>query len=212
MFGLLRMHLALFPMLLSLLLEAGPPAADPKDPPKDTPKGEDPPKTFTQDAVNSIVQRRLDEEKARIEKQVRDELTEDAKKQKLEDEKRWEELAETRKQEAEREKNARIEAEAKARDRVVRSEVRMAAQEMNAADADDVYALLDKSKIVYDEAGEPTNIPALVKALLEAKPHLVKVVDGKGTPPATRGNGLPRITRDDIKNHYLTEAGVKTPG
>jgi hypothetical protein len=75
------------------------------------------------------------------------------------------------------------------RDQLARMQVQLEAQKQGAVDPADVYALLDKAKLEYDpQTGLPTNTETVVKALLDAKPHLVgKRTGGGGVPQTPRG-------------------------
>lgn len=201
----LRLQLAMLPMLFSLWQQADP-AADPAkgdDPPADPPKG-----TFSQAEVNAMIAKEKREWEAKQAKAAEDAKA-SAEAERLKANQEWEKaaaLAETAKQKAEQE----VEAERlKARDRAVKAAVKLAAIKLNAVDEDAVYALLDRSQVALDDDGEPTNAETLVTALLQDKPYLVKPADGKrGIDPSPKpSNG--KVTRDDIKNHYLEQAGVK---
>lgn len=66
---------------------------------------------------------------------------------------------------------------ARANDRVIRAEVRSVARELQAIDADAVYALIDKSAIKVDANGDVKGVKAAVETLLRERPHL----KGSGT-------------------------------
>lgn len=70
--------------------------------------------------------------------------------------------------------------------------VERAARKLNIVDEEAAFALLDKSKIEYDAAGNPANVDNLLEALVKAKPWLVGSEDGGGTPPSNpaRTGGL----------------------
>lgn len=88
----------------------------------------------------------------------------------------------------------RDEAVKDAKDLKLRSAVVAAASKAKAVDPDDVFALLDKTKVTIGDDGQVTGADDAVKALLEAKPHLV------GSPTRPRpdpGQGQ----RGDAKDH-----------
>ncbi|MCR4338819.1 MAG: hypothetical protein NUW01_02915, partial [Gemmatimonadaceae bacterium] len=66
--------------------------------------------------------------------------------------------------------------EATNRENAVKLAVFSKQAEMGIADSDLALAMLDRSAIEYDDAGQPTNVGDLLTALLDAKPIL------KGTP------------------------------
>lgn len=72
----------------------------------------------------------------------------------------------------------------------VKTTVMSVATQAGAIDPDAVYALLDHSALEFKTDGTPKNADALVKALLEAKPYLVRgASSGTNAANAGRGNG-----------------------
>lgn len=64
-----------------------------------------------------------------------------------------------------------------------------AAHTAGAADADDVYRLLDPADFEHDDKGDVTNAEALVKDLLEKKPYLKGKAATTAVPGTPRSNG-----------------------
>lgn len=105
------------------------------------------------------------------------------------------ELEKTQARLAEREK-AHAEAEAKLRRVQIMQAVERAARKHNARNPEVVAKLIDHSDLEFDEAGEPTNAEALVKALLTKETYLVGTgTTTTGVPATPRGSG--DQTRDD---------------
>lgn len=92
-------------------------------------------------------------------------------------------------------------AEAKLRETLTKLEIERAARKLSIVDEDAAYRLLDASKIEYDKEGQPTNIGALLDALVKAKPYLVGSSDGGsggGSSNPGRGRGAGDFTRADL--------------
>ncbi len=160
-----------------------------------------PPKTFTQAELDRIVQDRVarvksaapadyDDLKA---KATRLDEIEAANKSELE-----------RAQEAQRQADERAtRAEAERSQTRIETAVMLAAIKAGAADPDDVVKLLAKDAVTIGNDGQVTGVEDAVKALLEAKPHLV----GKSSNTPTgdgdgggRGKSSPaQLSRDDLK-------------
>jgi hypothetical protein len=71
------------------------------------------------------------------------------------------------------------------REMTVRYEVMLKAQEMAIIDLDAAVRLMDMGALEFGEDGKPTNVEAVLKALIKAKPYLVKQDSkspGMGTP------------------------------
>jgi len=82
-------------------------------------------------------------------------------------------------------KIAEMEGQAKAREReqqerVIRYEVMLKATGMGVVDPDAAVKLLDWSTLEFDEQGQPKNTEAVLKALMKAKPYLVKAAQAAG--------------------------------
>lgn len=79
-----------------------------------------------------------------------------------------------------------------------------ASAKLGCADPDLALAALDRSKIKYDESGEPTNIEDELGALLESKP-ILKGEPGKPQAPSVNaGDGArpgptPKLTKDELE-------------
>jgi hypothetical protein len=82
------------------------------------------------------------------------------------------------------------EAEQKAKTRLVAAEVKLLATEMGLIDADAALALMDKSNVEVDDAGNVKGIKEALGALVQAKPWLKKQASGpvgSGTNPPGAG-------------------------
>lgn len=104
------------------------------------------------------------------------------------------------------ERVARIEEQTK--QRLFAAEVDKAARAANVSDPDLLDALLARkaSSVEYDDNGNPTNVAALVAAIVEAKPHLVN------TPKAAPSTGAPAApTRDPNKGLTKSALDAMTP-
>lgn len=81
------------------------------------------------------------------------------------------------------------ESEARIRETQTRAAVLVQASQLDAVDPDAVYALLDKGSVEYGDDGRPSNVEDVVKALLKAKPYLVKGEGGsQGVPGTPKAN------------------------
>lgn len=133
--------------------------------------------SFSQADVDRIVQERLARQKAQF-KDYEDLKTKAAEFDKIAESQKSElQKAQERAEAAEREK-AEVQERAQ---RLLTDASLQAAAAGKLADPTDV-ALIDRSAIEYGEDGKPTNVAALVDALIESKPHLAaqgqrKVVD-----------------------------------
>lgn len=212
MFTFLRLHLALLPFLWSLWKDdAGNDSDDDGDATGtngDTSDDAPAEKTYT----HAQLQRQLAIQAKNQRDKIKAELEAESAKAKLEADGKLQELLETeRREKAERDQRI-ADMEARERSRVLRYEIRDAARDLSFADPDDAYHLIDRDAVEYDDDGDPTNVARLVKALAEKKPHLVKAEgDGRRGIPATPRGQLPQPqTRDDIKNRYLEQAGIRS--
>ena len=68
-------------------------------------------------------------------------------------------------------------------ERVVRYEVMLKASALGVVDPDAAVKLLDWAALEFDDQGQPTNTETVLKALLKAKPYLLKPA------PGAQGNG-----------------------
>lgn len=190
-----------FPMNLQLFAEGDPNPASP-EPPVEPQADPQPPKTFTQEELDQIVQDRIARERKKAEKFADyDEIK--AKLDALEaekEERKKAEMTETERLKAEKEEAERLAAEAKAeRDkaltaanqRLIKAEFRALAREMNVrADAvDDAYLLADVSGVTVDDGGNVIGLADAVKALVEAKPYLVEKAAGQPKPIGSSSGG-----------------------
>jgi hypothetical protein len=189
-----------FPMNLQLFAEADPnPEPTPNPEPKADPQ---PPKTFTQEELDQIVQDRIARERKKAEKfadydEIKAKLDAlDAEKE----ERKKAEMTETERLKAEKEEAERLAAEAKAeRDKamltaaksLIKSEFRSLAREMNVrADAiDDAYRLADTSQVTVDDDGNVIGLADVVKALVETKPYLVEKAAAQPKPIGSPSGG-----------------------
>lgn len=126
-------------------------------------KNQEPPKTYNQDEINKIIEKRLSRERKAWKKQVEDD--------KVKAQMTTEEKLKAEKAEAETKAN---EAIVKANQRLVKSEILNKAGSLGVIDTDAVYRLLDKDDIDIDDDGNITGVEEAVKALITAKPYLIK--------------------------------------
>lgn len=102
---------------------------------------------------------------------------------------------EANKSELEKEKTARAQAEADkktalaaANTRLMSAEIKVFAVQVGFVDPADAVALVDKTGIAVDDAGNITGAKEAVEALAKAKPHLLGTGKPGGTP-GSAGNG-----------------------
>ena len=215
MFRLVRLQFALLSFLWSLFTDGG------GDPKPDNPAPTDPPKpepvTFApeqQAHLNALLAKERRETAAKAQADIeaaQQRAREEAEAKALEEQGKHKELAEQRAAELERVRTEREQEQSRWRDRVIRSEIRVAATQANFIDPDDAYRLLDHSALTFSDEGDITNAAEQIKALAERKPHLVKSTTAPlhgARPTPQPDNYTP--TRDDIKNQYLKQAGVQT--
>jgi hypothetical protein len=174
-----------------------PPAPEPPAPPAPEPPA---PRTFDQADVDRIVQERLARAKGDPPADYADLKAAAAELAELKKASQTElERAQAERDEAKATAEA---ATASARQILLRASVLAAASKAGAVDPDDVFALLPTDAVTIGDDGQVTGAEDAVKALLEAKPHLV----GKPTTPtgsadggAQGGPGPTQLTRDDLK-------------
>lgn len=86
----------------------------------------------------------------------------------------------------------------------LRAAVVAEAAKQKAVDPADVFALLDRAEIEFDDDGNPKNLEAVVSSLLEAKPHLAASNGGvrpAGPDLGARGGGDgEQISREALKS------------
>mgnify|MGYP000276848588 CR=1 FL=1 len=100
------------------------------------------------------------------------------------------------------------EAEARANERLIRGEIRLLADRvgLDPRAADDAYMLMDKAKVTVADDGTVQGVEEALKALLEAKPYLMRQTAqpvGSGSNPANGGNAPA-----DLRQQY--EAAMKS--
>jgi hypothetical protein len=82
------------------------------------------------------------------------------------------------------------EATAKAQQRAINADLKVAAKDAGAHDTGDILALVDRSKIKLDENGDISNADELLADLKKAKPHLfgtaAKTTSSTATPPPAK--------------------------
>jgi hypothetical protein len=165
-----------------------PPANPPVAPPADPPAKKDDEPFDKERAMATISKLRGFEKISKDQQRTIDDLT--AKLQSFEDANKSElEKAQTKAADLEQKLTG---AEQKARDRAIRSEVRIQASELGFADPSDALAFIDQKQIELDEDGEPKNVKTLLEAVLKAKPYLAKAQSGGGVPASPKpDNGQP---------------------
>jgi hypothetical protein len=97
-------------------------------------------------------------------------------------------------------------AETARRATTIRAAVLMMAAKLEFVDPEDAVLLLPSvGQVELNDGGEPTNVEALLKDLVKAKPHLKKpAADGQRIPSTPSGNGsgaLPQVSEDEQKRH-----------
>lgn len=85
------------------------------------------------------------------------------------------------------------------RDSAVRYEIAIHAGKLNLHDAETAHALLDLTKVEFNEAGRPTNVEALLTELVAAKPFLVKAKGADGIDPTPDGKDKPMTDEERTK-------------
>lgn len=152
----------LFPVL-RIEGEEGKEEPEPEEKPEEPEEKQEPAKTFSQQEIDRIVEKRLSRERKAWKKQV----DEDNLKAQMS----VEERLKVEKGEAE---TKATEAIVKANQRLVRSEILNKAANLGVIDTDVVYKLLDKDEIDVDDDGNVTGVEEAIKALITAKPYLIK--------------------------------------
>jgi hypothetical protein len=151
-------------------------------------KAEEQDRTFTQTELDAIIADRLKRERAKTSDY--DDLK--AKASKLD------ELEEAQKSELEKaqERADKAEALAKAAEEraqaiALRSAIVAAASRLDFVDPEDAFALLDKSALKQNDEGKLEGVDEALKALAEAKPHLLKQDDQSKARPRRQTPTLP---------------------
>jgi hypothetical protein len=109
------------------------------------------------------------------------------------------------------ETNARIAAEAQTA--ATNARIEREAARLGAVDPELLTRLIDSASIERDAAGNPTNLEALIKGVLKAKPYLVAET-GQSAPAAgatnpASGRGTPALTLADIKKMTPTQINAR---
>jgi hypothetical protein len=89
-----------------------------------------------------------------------------------------------------------------ANEKLLTSQVLVAAQTIGFIDPADAMLYLDRGKVKVDEAGNFTGIEEMLKEIVKAKPHLVKPQAGAlGAVPSPRGKGAttPQEAEQDLQ-------------
>ncbi len=103
-----------------------------------------------------------------------------------------------------------VKAEATARERLIRAEVRIVANELGFADPSDAWRFLDISSIELDDDGEPKDVKPSLEKLLKDKPYLAKADDKTGTKAPPKQNGSNHLSREEqvaAAKKQLAESG-----
>lgn len=144
------------------------------------------PRLFTQEDIDRIVKERLEREHKKQE-ELTAKAREEAEKKALEEQGKHKELADKATKEAEKFRAEKEKAESALNTERIRYAVLSKAMAMNFADPEDAMKMSDLSKLEFDEEGKPKadQIEKVLKALIDAKPYLVKGDGDKsslGTP------------------------------
>lgn len=212
MFGL---TLRLLPFLLSMALNS---AGDNSDASDDSDNTGDAPgkpggsesRTFTQADVDRIFNERLNREKRKLAEELRDEIRQEleseAERQAREEAEEFKPLYEAEKAAKEAAERRIDEVANQFRTRLAKVEIEKAATEVRLAAPALAHRLIDFDQITFNDDDEPTNIPALVKALAEANPDLVKPESPKrpGVPdtPNPDTSSQPRASQAYLEKRY----------
>lgn len=136
-------------------------------PPAQPQGGDD--KTFSQQAVNALIGARLKEARQQWEKDQKD-AAETAEAERRGD---YETALAKEREKAAAAERERDETKRLANERIIRSEIRSIATELRFADPADAYRFVDMAAVNVDDAGEPTNVKALLEKLAKDKPYLL---------------------------------------
>lgn len=158
-------------------------------------------KTFNQQAVNALIGARLKEARQQWEKDQKD-AAETAEAEKRGDYEKA--LAREREKAAAAEERAAA-TERTARERIVRSEIRSVATELKFADPADAWRFVNPDDVTVSDAGEPTNVTALVEKLAKEKPYLVGAVPQGGAPIPGTPNAS-QLTQEEFRQQEKERA------
>lgn len=112
------------------------------------------------------------------------------------------------------EKERADKAETALRQERIERHVERAATTRNFHDPDDAYRLIDHAAIEFDADGKPTNVDALLDALVKAKPHLAKAeaapapAPAPGVPPTPKPANGQNVAAAQKTEHQKQFAGV----
>jgi hypothetical protein len=165
-------------------------------------------KSFTQEDVDRIVKDRVARAKSKPPDDYEELKAAKARLAEIEEANKTElEKAQTRA--AELEQQAK-DADARAREAMLRSAVVAEAARKNVVDPDAAAVLLDRSVLEFADDGTPSNIADAMDSLLKAKPYLVGGARAGSADQGARkgGNDKQQITREQLKD-MSPEATVK---
>lgn len=169
------------------------------------------PRTFTQDELDRIVNERVNKSKAQFKdygelKAAADRLAELEAENQTESQK-LRTASEKAKQEAKESSEREKQANTRATEALVRSAVLLEAGKQGAADPDDVYKLLD-GDIQIDDDGNVVGVDKAVKALLDAKPHLIARAVPGGFGGGLQGAPAAPSSREAFNEEIRRKAGI----
>lgn len=166
-------------------------------------------KTFSQADLDNIIKERLAKQKETMEGQARAEREKadrEATEAKAREQGEYQKLAESEKARAEAAEAKAAEIEDRTRQRIVKSEIRALATEMQFAYPDDVPRLIDADAITFDDDGEPTNIKALLERLAKDRPLLIANGQQGGNAAIPRTPNGTTITADQFREQEKQKA------
>jgi hypothetical protein len=142
---------------------------------------------FSQADLDRIVSARLAEEK-----------------QRLADQQEYQKLAEREKARADAAEAQQAEAQTQRRRLALDYEVQLLTAKLGLVDAEAALLLVDPSQLQYGADDKPTNLEALLGALVEAKPWLkaeAPSTGGGGSPPTPRPNRQPETEAERVARY-----------
>lgn len=93
------------------------------------------------------------------------------------------------------------------REQLGKYQVMLAAQKMQFKDPEDPFVMIGIDSIEFDDNGEPTNIDALLTALVEKKPYLIDGTGNPKAPPAT-----PKATTAELSEEQKRKQAARLRG
>lgn len=213
-----RLMLGMIPFLLSAAFSGTSDANDDESDSTDHATGKSggsDDRTFSQADIDRIFNDRLARERRKLADEVRADLRkqwdDEQHRKQQEEQQEFKPLYEKALEDKTAAERKADEVAAQYRTRLAKVQIEKAAENTRLAAPTVAYKLIDFDQVQYTEDGDPTNIPALVKKLAEDYPDLVKPEDTKrnGIEDTPKANGQD-MTKDDIKNKYLQQAGVQT--